>query len=116
MSLDPPLRAAARDCVAVPDVRAAAWWQPLTDDRDRRGWGEGAIAGPTREGDDSTGRLLAAVNFTTVPVTLGPPAGLSRRATLLTSTDPDRVSGDADLARLVLLPSEAVLLLVPPEE
>ena len=29
------------------------------------------------------------------------------------STDPDRAVGDADLRRFVLLPSEAVLLLVP---
>jgi hypothetical protein len=44
-------------------------------------------------------------------MTLRLPDGLSPRATLVMSTDPDRVTGDADLRRFVLLPSEAVLLL-----
>jgi hypothetical protein len=61
--------------------------------------------GGAREG------LLAAVNFTAEPMTLRLPDGLPPWATLVMSTDPDRVTGAADLRRFVLLPSEAVLLL-----
>ena len=68
--------------------------------------GDGAAdARGAREG------LLAAVNFTAEPMTLRLPDGLPPWATLVMSTDPDRVTGDADLRRFVLLPSEAVLLL-----
>jgi hypothetical protein len=69
-----------------------------------------------RNGGDGTGpagRIVAAVNFTSDPMTLGLPDGQPERATLMMSTDPDRAVGDADLRRFVLLPSEAVLLLMP---
>lgn len=65
----------------------------------------------TPDADGGLEGLLAAVNFTAEPMTLRLPDGLPPRATLVMSTDPDRVTGDADLRRFVLLPSEAVLLL-----
>jgi hypothetical protein len=40
--------------------------------------------------EDGGDRLLAAMNFATVPMPLRLPAGLPRRAILLLSTDPDR--------------------------
>jgi hypothetical protein len=61
----------------------------------------------TRTGE----RLLAVMNFGPVHMTLEPPSELPRQATLLRSTDPDRVPGEVDLARFVLLPCESVLLL-----
>src|SRR4051812_28713050 len=61
----------------------------------------------------AAGRIVAAVNFTAEPLTLGVPDGQPERATLVMSTDPDRAVGDADLRRFVLLPNEAVLLLMP---
>jgi hypothetical protein len=57
-------------------------------------------------------RLLAAMNFGPVHLTLEPPRELPRRATLLRSSDPDRVPDEVDLSRFVLLPCESVLLLV----
>jgi Domain of unknown function (DUF4062) len=61
--------------------------------------------------EDGGDRLLAAMNFATVPVPLRLPAGLPRRAILLLSTDPDRADGDVDLDGFTLGSSEAVLLL-----
>jgi hypothetical protein len=57
-------------------------------------------------------RLLTATNFARAAARLRLPAALPRRARLLFSTDPDRAGGDADLERFVVLPGEAVLLLL----
>ncbi|HWT22671.1 MAG TPA: hypothetical protein VN213_04120 [Solirubrobacteraceae bacterium] len=77
---------------------ALAWWEV-----------DGANNGLGAEAE----RLLAAVNFGTVPVELRLPAEMPTGATLVMSTDPDRARGEADLGRFVLLASEAVLLLMP---
>jgi hypothetical protein len=59
----------------------------------------------------SVDRLLAAVNFGTVPVPCACPPGCHGGRSWL-STDPDRADGDMDLDGFTLESSEAVLLLV----
>ena len=57
--------------------------------------------------------LLAAANFGVVHVTLQLPVQPPRRAVLVSSTDPDRIGGEVDPDRFVLLPSEVVVLATP---
>ena len=62
----------------------------------------------------TTERLLAAANLGAAHVLLRlwpePPG----RAVLVSSTDPDRETGEVDPDRLILLPGEVVLLRVDP--
>jgi len=68
----------------------------------------------TRTPLDPTQRLLIAANFGTTPLKLSPLPDLARRATLVTSTDPNRASGEADLEEVLLLAREAIVLVVQP--
>jgi alpha-glucosidase len=61
-----------------------------------------------REGDGE--RVLAAVNFATVPVPLQAGAKLPPRARIVLSTDPGRADGEVALHGFTLGPSEGVLL------
>ncbi|HEY4865552.1 MAG TPA: DUF3459 domain-containing protein [Candidatus Dormibacteraeota bacterium] len=61
-----------------------------------------------RQGDGD--RLLAAVNFASVSVSLELLGDLPGRAALLLSSDPDRAEGDVELGSFQLAPSEAVIL------
>jgi alpha-glucosidase len=60
--------------------------------------------------EDEGETLLVAVNFATDPVPVRPLAELPRRASLVLSSDPDRLDADVDPNRFVLGPGEAVLL------
>ena len=58
-----------------------------------------------------TERLLTAANFGTAHTTLRLPPVPRRRAILVSSSDPDRLRGEVDPHRFILLPDEAVVLL-----
>ena len=96
--------------VAVPVASAIAWWDIPRDGLPDELHDGRRASDPRRDGHPRAEATLAAVNFAEVPTRL--PPELPRHATVLMSTDPDRASGEADLERFILLPGEAVLLLM----
>jgi alpha-glucosidase len=60
--------------------------------------------------EDDGDRLLAAVNFATVPAPLALRGERRGRAPLVVSTDPSRSDDYVDLDAFTLRPSEGVLL------